>query len=298
MIESVEPIVAISNLKVHFSGKTVLDNVNLSLWAWEITVIVGPSGSGKTTRLRTINRLNEYFHDCRTEGTVRLRLDGRGGDIYEDFLPLPELRRRVGMVFQTPAILPFSFRKNIAMPLRVTLGMTGTALAERVERALHEVSLWDEVKDRLDDAATTLSGGQQQRLCLARVLALEPQLLLLDEPTASLDFRAAGLHRRAPSEAQGKVYHARRLTQPERDAAHGRSGLCAAGGPYRSGIGPGTPPRPRCFPTAYRSYFLKREKTMSRLETNYSVGGSFSLTNPLICRMNSLRSSISGPLMI
>jgi phosphate transport system ATP-binding protein len=96
------------------------------------------------------------------------------------------------MVFQTPAILPFTIRKNLTMPLRVTLGMTGAALAERVERTLHEVSLWDEVKDRLNDAATTLSGGQQQRLCLARVVALEPQILLLDEPTASLDFRAAG----------------------------------------------------------------------------------------------------------
>jgi phosphate transport system ATP-binding protein len=192
MIGSVEPIVAISNLRVHFSGKTVLDNVNLSLRSGQITVIVGPSGSGKTTLLRTINRLNESFPDCRTEGTILLRLDGRNGDINQDFLPLPELRRRVGMVFQTPAVLPFSIRKNLSMPLRVTLGMTGAALAERMEWALREVSLWDEVKDRLHDAATTLSGGQQQRLCLARVLALEPQILLLDEPTASLDFRAAG----------------------------------------------------------------------------------------------------------
>jgi ABC-type lipoprotein export system ATPase subunit len=153
------------------------------LWAGQITVIVGPSGSGKTTLLRTINRLNECFPDCRTEGAARLRLDGRCGDIYQGFLPLPELRRRVGMVFQTPAVLPFSIKKNLTMPLRVTLGMTGVALAERVERALREVTLWDEVKDRLHDAAATLSGGQQQRLCLARVLALEPQILLLEEQT-------------------------------------------------------------------------------------------------------------------
>jgi len=192
MIDPADPIVAVTGLMVRFSGKPVLDEVNLSLWAGQITVIVGPSGSGKTTLLRSINRLNECFPDCRTEGSIRLRLDGRCGDINQDFLTLPELRRRVGMVFQTPAVLPFSIKKNLTMPLRVTLGMTGVALAERVERALREVTLWDEVKDRLHDAAATLSGGQQQRLCLARVLALEPKILLLDEPTASLDFRAAG----------------------------------------------------------------------------------------------------------
>lgn len=192
MTTQTEPTVAISALNVDFAGKTVLRDVTLSLWPGEITVIVGPSGSGKTTLLRSLNRLNECFPDCRTEGTVRLRLDGRQGNIYTDFLPLPELRRRVGMVFQTPAVLPFSIWKNLTMPLGVTLGLTGTALTERAEKALQEVALWEEVKDRLNDAASTLSGGQQQRLCLARVLALEPGVLLLDEPTASLDFRAAG----------------------------------------------------------------------------------------------------------
>ena len=192
MTTKTEPTIAVSGLNVHFSGKVVLAEVTFCLWPGQITVIVGPSGSGKTTLLRSLNRLNECFPDCRTEGTVHLRIDGRGGDIYENFLPLPELRRRVGMVFQTPAVLPFSIWKNLTMPLRVTLGLTGTALSEWAERALQEVSLWDEVKDRLNDAASTLSGGQQQRLCLARVLALEPQILLLDEPTASLDFRAAG----------------------------------------------------------------------------------------------------------
>lgn len=192
MTVKAEPTVAVEGLNVHFSGKTVLEDVTFALWPGQITVIVGPSGSGKTTLLRSLNRLNECFPDCRTEGCVRLQLDGRSGDIYQGFLLLSELRRRVGMVFQTPALLPFSIRKNVTMPLRVTLGLTGATLSERAERALQGVSLWDEVKDRLNDAAATLSGGQQQRLCLARVLALEPQILLLDEPTASLDFRAAG----------------------------------------------------------------------------------------------------------
>jgi phosphate transport system ATP-binding protein len=186
-----EPTLVVENLSVRFAGKPVLTKVGLSLCPGQIAVIVGPSGSGKTTLIRAINRLNECYPNCQTEGAVFIRLDGRNGDVYQDFLPLPELRRKVAMVFQTPAVLPFSIDKNLRMPMRVTLGLTGAALTERVEWALREVSLWNEVKDRLRDDAATLSGGQQQRLCLARVLALEPQILLLDEPTASLDFRAA-----------------------------------------------------------------------------------------------------------
>jgi phosphate transport system ATP-binding protein len=184
------PTVVIRDLSVVFFGKTILNNVNLSLRPGQLTVIVGPSGSGKSTLLRAVNRLNDLFPGCRTQGEVSVRLDGRCGNVYGDFLPLPELRRKVGMVFQTPSVLPFSIEKNIAMPLKVTLGIEGSTLTERIEWALREVSLWDEVKERLRENATTLSGGQQQRLCLARALALEPSILLLDEPTASLDFRA------------------------------------------------------------------------------------------------------------
>lgn len=167
-----------------------MSSVNLTLCPGELTVIVGPSGSGKSTLLRAINRLNELFPGCRTRGDVWVSLDGRCGNVYDGFLPLPELRRKAGMVFQTPGVRPFSIRKNLAMPLKTTLGITGSTLAERIEWALREASLCEEVKDRLNDGAITLSGGQQQRLCLARALALEPQILLLDEPTASLDFRA------------------------------------------------------------------------------------------------------------
>jgi len=186
------PAIAIEELSVEFSGKIVLEGINLAILPGELTVIVGPSGSGKSTLLRAINRLNEFFPGCRTKGVIRIRFDDGCLDVYrESSIPLPELRMRVGMVFQTPTVLPFTIKKNITMPLKVTLGMRGTGLAQRMEWALRQVALWDEVRDRLLDDAATLSGGQQQRLCLARTLALEPQILLVDEPTASLDFRAA-----------------------------------------------------------------------------------------------------------
>lgn len=193
MAEQIEvSAISIEHLSVGFSGKAVLTDVNLSVSPGELAVVVGPSGSGKSTLLRAINRLNDCFPDCLTRGTVRVRLDGVSRDVYGDDLSPSELRRRVGMVFQTPAVLPFTVEKNLTMPLRVALGMNGDALTDRVEWALRQASLWDEVKGRMRESAAKLSGGQQQRLCLARALALGPQVLLLDEPTASLDFRASG----------------------------------------------------------------------------------------------------------
>lgn len=188
--------VTMAGLSVSFAGQTVLNGIDAAFPALGISVLVGRSGSGKTTLLRAVNRLNEEFAGCETRGRVRLDFgEGplsvygeRGGD---GDIPLPELRRRAGMLFQTPALFPVSVYRNISLPLTVVAGRSEKQAAERAEQALIAVGLWSEVKDRMHTPAERLSGGQQQRLCLARLLALEPSLLLLDEPTASLDVHAA-----------------------------------------------------------------------------------------------------------
>jgi len=180
---------AVENLTIAFAGLRVLQGVHLQLHPGQLTVIIGRSGCGKTTLLRAFNRLNEYFPDCGTSGSIRLRFPDGWCNIYQDNIELADLRRRVGMVFQTPNILPLSIEKNISLPLKLVLGLSGAETAEKVESSLQQVQLWREVKDRLQAPAAILSGGQQQRLCLARVLAMEPEFLLLDEPTANLDFR-------------------------------------------------------------------------------------------------------------
>lgn len=181
----------LERLHISFNGRPVLQDVTLAFKARTSTVIIGRSGSGKTTLLRALNRLNECFPGCQTSGTVRLRVENALLDVYADEIPLTELRRRVGMVFQSPNVLPVSIAKNVALPLELVLGLPKKDLPDRIEEALKAAHLWEEVKDRLRDYASTLSGGQQQRLCLARALALRPDVLLLDEPTASLDYRAS-----------------------------------------------------------------------------------------------------------
>lgn len=179
----------IENLNVSAGAQNILNGLSLECPDRKITVLVGRSGSGKTTLLRSLNRLNDCFPALRTSGRVELKIGGllrAVGDV-----PLPELRRRAGMVFQSPNPLPLSVARNVLLPLQLTLGVKGTEAEGRMKQALEQVGLWEEVAGRLNQPAASLSGGQQQRLCLARTLALEPDVLLLDEPTASLDRYAA-----------------------------------------------------------------------------------------------------------
>ena len=189
VLKTKKPFLEIKELTVGFGGQVVLDGVSLAADAGGIVCLLGRSGSGKTTFLRTLNRLNDEMGAV-TKGSVNLFMDGRWCDILAPRTDLLNLRRRVGMVFQTPNLMPVSIAKNILVPLRLTSGLGKKQCRARMHKVLEQTQLWQEVGHRLDEPALSLSGGQQQRLCLARCLALEPQILLLDEPTASLDFRA------------------------------------------------------------------------------------------------------------
>ncbi len=170
------------NLNLFYGAFHALKNVNLSVPEKEITAFIGPSGCGKSTLLKTLNRMNDLVEGCRIEGRVLLD----GADIYSDFDP-NILRKRVGMVFQKPNPFPMSVYDNIAYGPR-THGIKSKArLDDIVERSLTDAAIWGELKDRLKKSALALSGGQQQRLCIARALAVEPEVLLMDEPTSALD---------------------------------------------------------------------------------------------------------------
>lgn len=174
-------------LSFHYDGMTILKEIDLDLPAGKIIAITGPSGTGKSTLLSIFNRLWEEAGSGRLEGSVELSLEGKMVNIYQDKYPLDELRRKVGMVFQNPNPLPMSITKNLAFPLRLMNIRDKNLVASMSEEMLRRVHLLNEVGDRLQSDATQLSGGQQQRLCIARSLMLEPEILLLDEPTSSLD---------------------------------------------------------------------------------------------------------------
>ncbi len=190
-------------VSVYFFGHQVLQEITAAFQRHNISVLIGRSGSGKTTLLRTINRLNEEFAGCVTRGQIFLNTGQEHLAVYPQDdrkntgipqpapLKLTSLRQRVGMLFQTPNIFPVSVYKNIALPLTLVSQAAKTEIQERVYQALQLVGLWGEVRDGLHKPAQRLSGGQQQRLCLARALALRPNILLLDEPTASLDVHAS-----------------------------------------------------------------------------------------------------------
>jgi phosphate transport system ATP-binding protein len=175
--------IQIENVSYAYDGKSALRDVTLDIPANAVTVLFGPAGGGKTTLLRLINRLNDLVDGTQMSG--RILLDGR--DIYAPGTDIPDLRRRMGMVFALPLPLPGTVRENVTYGPKLTGMQDRTRLDEIVFRSLNQAALWDEVQDRLDDPASSLSGGQQQRLCIARSLALEPDVLLLDEPTSGLD---------------------------------------------------------------------------------------------------------------
>ncbi len=179
----------IENLSFSYGRRMVLHGVTAEFKANTITAITGPSGQGKSSFLTVINRLWESIPGARATGQVSIKMGGTFKHINE--LPLSRLRRNVGMVFQTPNPFAMSVFRNMAFPLKLA-GTTDKKTVEGlVEKALKRAHLWEEVKDRLNEDARTLSGGQQQRLCMARALILEPEVLLLDEPTSSLDAKAA-----------------------------------------------------------------------------------------------------------
>ena len=172
----------ISHLNLHYGDFHALKDVNMKIEANKITAFIGPSGCGKSTFLKTLNRMNDLVENCKIDGKVLL--DGK--DIFKEIDEIT-LRHRVGMVFQQPNPFPKSVYDNVAYGPRIAGIKKKSQLDEIVERSLRQAAIWDELKDRLNKSALGLSGGQQQRLCIARTLAVEPEVILMDEPTSALD---------------------------------------------------------------------------------------------------------------
>jgi phosphate transport system ATP-binding protein len=173
----------ISDLNVYYGQTHAIKNISIDIPERQVTALMGPSGCGKSTFIRALNRMHDLTPSARVTGTVLLD----GEDIYAPDTDVVHLRQRVGMVFQRPNPFPKSIYENVAYGLRVQGGHKPNEMKEIVERSLHGAALWDEVKDRLSQSALSLSGGQQQRLCIARALAVEPEVILMDEPCSALD---------------------------------------------------------------------------------------------------------------
>ncbi|MDY6324276.1 MAG: phosphate ABC transporter ATP-binding protein PstB [Catonella sp.] len=174
---------SIKNLNLHYGSFHALKNISMDIMANKITALIGPSGCGKSTFLKTLNRMNDLVEGVKIDGDIKL--DGNI-DVNRDMDAI-ELRKRVGMVFQQPNPFPKSIYENVAYGPRINGVKKKSELDEIVERSLKQAAIWDELKDRLDKSALGLSGGQQQRLCIARTLAVEPEVILMDEPTSALD---------------------------------------------------------------------------------------------------------------
>ena len=175
-------IITAKNLNLWYTTNHALKDINIELPERQITALIGPSGCGKSTFLKSLNRMNDLVEGCRIEGEITLD----GVDIYKD-MDVNILRKKVGMVFQKPNPFPMSIYDNIAYGPRIHGVKSKVKLDDNVERSLRQAAIWDECKDRLKKSALGMSGGQQQRLCIARALAVEPDILLMDEPTSALD---------------------------------------------------------------------------------------------------------------
>ena len=182
MSNIIKPEIQVRNLELFYGDNKALKNINLDIESKKVTALIGPSGCGKSTFLRTLNRMNDLIEGVKINGEILI--DGK--DIYKDYDEI-DLRKKVGMVFQKPNPFPMSIYDNIAYGPRCQGIKDKKKLDEIVEKSLRGAALWDEVKDRLNKSAMGLSGGQQQRLCIARAIAMEPEVILMDEPTSALD---------------------------------------------------------------------------------------------------------------
>ena len=187
-VASEEPVVRVDGFELFYGQKQALFDVNMAVPEGKVTALIGPSGCGKSTLLRSVNRLNDLIDEVRVSGSIYYGEH----DIYGKNIDVIELRKRMGMVFQKPNPFPMSIFENVVYPLRIDGERNKRTLDEVCERSLRNAALWDEVKDRLHENALGMSGGQQQRLCIARAIAAEPQVLLMDEPCSALDPIATG----------------------------------------------------------------------------------------------------------